>query len=115
MNNAQSKVFPQELLDEWRETKELAQELEELMATAGWKRFHELLQKQVLARQGGMWTPTKGFDGAFEKEFARGEIAGLLVAMELPAQTLQAAKELLKEYQQDARNGQEVDDGNGGE
>lgn len=85
---------------EYERVRKLVEDLEPLVKSEGWKQYQQLLEVQIAGRvgSGNRPTPTKGMEGVLEREFANGEVAGLMLAKELPEAVLSGAKDLLDEY-----------------
>lgn len=89
------------LKEEWEEAhvaaSENARNLRDLIASAGWKVYAELIESQAQARaQAYLFTPLKTSDAIYEQEFAKGEIHALRLSAALPQTMLESLEQDLE-------------------
>ena len=73
---------------------ENARNLRDLVASAGWATYTQIIESQAKAReQNYLFTPLKSADAIYEQEFAKGEIHALRLAAALPLTMLESLEQ----------------------
>jgi hypothetical protein len=68
--------------EQQRDLAENIAELKDMVASRAWKRYSAILTEQVDGRIDGIiLTPAGSLDGAMVQEYAKGEVAGLKLAL----------------------------------
>lgn len=80
-----------------REAKQMADEFQFMIGTAGWKRLCQLAAVQVQGRQNEiLLQPT---ENAAKQEYQKGELQGIQLFVKLPELSIEMAKDLMAEAQ----------------
>lgn len=69
-----------------------------LMATEGWKFLRNQLEEQIENRKAHVLTALEGTNEIYEREFQKGEIVGIMLAIHLPQQMLNDADTVVELY-----------------
>lgn len=72
------------------------QAFRELLNSRGWDLLLDIAKAQIEARKNLLLQRAKGIDGAFELEYAKGEIAGIEIFTRIPSTALEDLEEQLE-------------------
>ena len=83
--------------DSVREAKQMADEFQHMIGTAGWKRLKQLAEVQVQGRTNEILL--KPTENQAMQEYQKGELQGIQLFLRLPELSIEMAKDLMAEAQ----------------
>lgn len=87
---------------ELREQKEV---LQGLLSSPGWDLLREVLEEQIAHRtQAIILSPLESVDRLGVQEYAKGEVAALKLALQMPEAMLEAVVDELKQLEEELKN-----------
>ena len=85
--------------------------IEAMMATRGWEYLTNQLNEQVETRKAEILLPLTSADQSYEREYQKGEIVGIMLAVHFPKQMLDDATTVIQLYRSVEENEGDYDDG----
>lgn len=89
-----------EISSEVAELREKIREIKVLIDSPIWKQYSDLVESQCNGRVDQMiLTPLSGFDAALAQEYAKGEIAGMRLALQVLPQLIEDTETAMNELE----------------
>ena len=77
-------------------------QMEEMVATAGWKRLCEIAEAQAQGRSNEVLL--KATDNAYAQEYMKGEVNGIRSFLKIPSVVIETSKQLIEQDEEEMGN-----------
>lgn len=82
-----------------------------MMATRGWEYLTDQLNTQIENRKASILLPLESVDQTYEREYSKGEIIGIMMAVHFPQQMLNDAATVIQLYRSAEETEGDYEDG----